>query len=194
MTREEGWQIVCDHVKQDSLRKHNLAVEACMRYYARYYGEDEENWGLVGLIHDFDFEIHPTLSQHPQDGAPILRSRGVPEDIIASVLSHADHLSEQYPRVLLRDRVLVAVDELSGLVSAVALVRPSRSIIDVDVKSVKKKWKDKAFARAVSRPDIERYTAELGEGLDEHIGRVVKALQDRAVELGLADAQPADCG
>lgn len=185
MTRDEAWQIVCEYVKNESLRKHMLAVEACMRQYACHYGEDEEQWAVLGLLHDFDFEIHPTLDQHPQDGAPILRARGVPEDIIYSILSHADHLQDQYPRHALREKALVAVDELSGLCTAVALVRPSKSIFDVDVATVKKKWKDKAFARAINRQEIERNTAELGVPMDEHIARVIKALQDNADVLGI---------
>jgi putative nucleotidyltransferase with HDIG domain len=185
MTRDEAWQIVTEYVKSDILRRHMLAVEACMREYARHYGEDEEQWATLGVLHDFDFEIHPTLDQHPQDGAAILRERGVPEDIIYSVLSHADHLQDQFPRKSLREKTLVAVDELSGLTAAVALVRPSKSIFDVNTAAVKKKWKDKAFARAVNRQEIEHNTAELGVPLDEHIGRVVKALQDNADALGL---------
>jgi putative nucleotidyltransferase with HDIG domain len=185
MTRDEAWQIVCEYVKNESLRKHMLAVEACMRAYARHYGEDEEQWATLGVLHDFDFEIHPTLDQHPQDGAAILRERGVPEDIIYSILSHADHLQAQYPRRVLRERALVAVDELSGLCTAVALVRPSKSIFDVDVAAVKKKWRDKAFARAINRQEIEHNTAELDVPMDEHIARVVKALQDNADVLGI---------
>jgi len=184
-TRDEAWQIVCEYVKSDILRRHMLAVEACMRAYARHYGEDEETWATIGVLHDFDFEIHPTLEQHPQDGAPILRARGVPEEIIYSILSHADHLQDTSPRRLLRERALVAVDELSGLTTAVALVRPSKSIFDVDVAAVKKKWKDKAFARAVNRQEIAHNTDALGVPLDEHIARVIKALQDNADALGL---------
>ena len=185
MTRDEAWAIVCEYVKSESLRKHMLAVEACMREYARHYREDEEQWATVAVLHDFDFEIHPTLDEHPQAGAAILRERGVPEDIIYSVLSHADHLQEQYPRRSQREHALVACDELSGLCTAVALVRPSKSIFDVDVSAVKKKWKDKAFARGVNRQEIERYTAELGVPVDEHITRVLKALQDNADILGM---------
>ena len=185
MTRDDAWSIVCEYVQSESLRKHILGVEACMRAYARHFGEDEETWGNIGLLHDFDFEIHPTLDKHPLEGSKILRERGVPEDMIESILSHADHLVEEHPRRLLRDRVLVAVDELSGLCSAVALVRPSKSIFDVDVPAVRKQLKDKAFARAVNRQDIERYTADLGVPLEEHIGRVIAALQENADALGL---------
>ncbi len=189
MTRDEAWQIVCEYVKNESLRKHMLAVEACMRAYARHYGEDEEAWATIGVLHDFDFEIHPTLDQHPQDGASILREHGVPEDIIYSVLSHAEHLQAAHPRRQLRERALVAVDELSGLCTAVALVRPSKSIFDVDVPAVRKKWKDKAFARAINRQEIEQYSSELGVPLDEHISRVIKALQDNADALGIRGTQ-----
>ena len=188
MTREEAWQIVCEYVKNESLRNHMLAGEACMRAYARYYGEDEEVWATIGVLHDFDFEIHPTLDKHPQDGAAILRERGVPDDVIYSILSHADHLQTDNPRRQLRERALVAVDELSGLCTAVARVRPTKSIFDVDVAAVKKKWKDKAFARAINRQEIEQYTSELGVPLDEHIGRVIKALQDNADALGIRGA------
>lgn len=188
MTRDDAWQIVCEYVKSDQLRRHMLAVEACMREYARHYGESEEEWATLGVLHDFDFEIHPTLDRHPQDGAPILRERGVPEELIYSILSHADHLQANYPRRTLRERALVAVDELSGLVTAVALVRPTKSIFDVDVAAVKKKWKDKAFARAVSREEIAHNTAELGVPLDEHIAHVIKALQDNADVLGIRGA------
>ncbi len=185
MTRDEAWAIVTEYVKNESLRKHMLAVEACMRAYARHYNENEEEWATIGVLHDFDFEIHPTLDQHPQDGAAILRKRGVPEDIIYSVLSHADHLQQAFPRQALRERTLVAVDELSGLCTAVALVRPSRSIFDVDVAAVKKKWKDKAFARAINREEIAHNTEQLGVPLDEHIARVIQALQDNADTLGI---------
>lgn len=185
MNREEAWGIVCEYVQSDSLRKHMLAVESCMREYARFYGADEEEWAVIGLLHDFDYEIHPTLDKHPIEGSHILRERGVPEDVIETILSHADYLLDRYPRKSLRDRVLAAVDELSGLCTAVALVRPSRSILEVTVSSVKKKWKDKAFARGVHREDIERYAQELGVPLEEHIQRVLEALQKDADKLGL---------
>ena len=185
MNREDAWKIVCEFVTTDSLRNHALAVEACMKYYARMFGEDEDSWGIVGLLHDFDYEIHPDEHSHPQDGAPLLLQRGVPEDIVASILSHADHLAGEYPRLTKRDKTLAAVDQLSGLCTAVALVRPSRSIFEVDVRAVKKKWKDKAFARTVNREEVDRYTREFGFPLDEHIIHVIKALSDQADELGL---------
>ena len=140
MNRDEALAIVREFVQNENLINHMLAVEAAMRAYARKYGEDEESWGRVGLLHDFDWEIHPTLEQHPMDGAPILRERGVPEEDIRTILSHAAEQSG-VPRVTLRDRALYAVDELTGLVTAVALVRPSKDIRDVTVKSIKKKWR-----------------------------------------------------
>jgi len=189
MTRDEALAIVREFVKNESLVRHMLAVEATMRYYARLHGEDEASWGMIGLLHDFDWEIHPSLEKHPQAGAPILRERGVPEDIIQSVLSHAEHTG--LSRQALRDRVLFACDELTGLVSAVALVRPSRSLADLTPASVRKKWKDRAFAAGVNREDIERGARELGIDLWEHVGNVIAAMREVAPELGLAgDAPP----
>jgi len=183
MNRNEAWELLCEYTKSDSLRKHALAVEAAMRHYARKYGEDEEKWSVVALLHDFDYEIHPTLDKHPQDGAAILRERGVPEDVIRGVLSHADHLG--LSRDSLMEKTLYAVDELSGFVIAVALVRPSKSILDVEASSVRKKMKDKAFARAVNREDIVQGAEALGVNLGEHIGEVIEALKGAADELGL---------
>jgi len=183
MNRAEAWDLLCEYTKNESLRKHALAVEAAMRHYARKYGEDEEKWSVVGLLHDFDYEIHPTLDEHPQEGAKILRERGVPEEIIRAVLSHADHLG--LSRDTLMEKTLYAVDELSGFVIAVALVRPSKSILDVEPKSVRKKMKDKAFARAVNRDDIVNGAESLGVDLGEHIGEVIEALKGVADELGL---------
>ena len=150
--REFAWNIVIEFVQAENLRNHMLAVEAAMRAYADHYNKDADAWGIVGLLHDFDWEIHPNLDQHPMDGAPILRDRGVPEDIIESVLSHAPRSG--VPRDRLREKVLFAVDELTGLISAVALVRPSKDIGDVKIKSIKKKWKDKSFAAGANRDDI----------------------------------------
>jgi len=183
MNRNEAWELLCEYTKSDSLRKHALAVEAAMRHYARKYGEDEEKWSVVALLHDFDYEIHPTLDKHPQDGAAILRQRGLPEDVIRGVLSHADHLG--LSRDSLMEKTLYAVDELSGFVIAVALVRPSKSILDVEASSVRKKMKDKAFARAVNREDIVQGAEALGVDLSEHIGEVIEALKGAAGELGL---------
>jgi len=185
LTRDEAWQLVTEWVQSPQLRKHLLAVEACMRYYAALYGEDAETWGLIGLLHDFDYERYPTIPDHPLQGERVLAELGVPEDIRYTICSHANALQDRYPRRSLRDKVLYAVDELSGLVVATALVRPTRSIHDVDVKAVKKKMKDKRFAAGVNREDVVRGAEELGVDLDEHIGHVIKALQAAAGPLGL---------
>jgi putative nucleotidyltransferase with HDIG domain len=169
------------------------SVEAAMRAYAEKYGEDPEAWGVVGLLHDFDWEIHPNLEQHPSAGAPILRERGIAEDIIQSVLSHADEL--KIPRITNRDKALYAVDELTGLITAAALVRPSKDIQDVEVSSIKKKWKDRAFAAGANRDDIERGAAALGVDLwGEHVPLVLQAMKGIAADLGLDGrlAKPAD--
>lgn len=192
MTREEAWQLVNEYVKSPRLINHLLAVEACMRYFARLYGEDEETWGLIGLLHDFDYERWPTIPDHPLQGERILAELGVPEDIRYTICSHADALADRYPRRSLRDKVLYAVDELSGLVVATALVRPTKSIHDVDVQAVRKKMKDKRFAAGVSREDILRGVQDLGVDLDEHIGHVIRALQSAADELGLVGTAASD--
>jgi len=183
MNREQAWELLCEYTKSDSLRKHALAVEAAMRYYARKFGDDEEKWAVVGLLHDFDYEIHPTLDEHPQEGAKILRERGVPEDIIRAALSHAEHL--HLSRDSMMEKTLYAVDELSGFIIAVALVRPSKSILDVEPSSVRKKMKDKAFARAVNRDDIINGAQAMGVDLNDHIAEVTEALKGIADELGL---------
>lgn len=183
MTREDAWQLLTEFTKNESLLKHALAVEAAMGHYARKFGEDEEKWRVVGLLHDFDYEIHPTLDKHPQEGAKILRERGASEEIIDGVLSHADHLG--LPRDTLMKKTLYAVDELTGFVIAVALVRPNKSVLDVEPSSVRKKMKDKAFARAVNRDDIVKGAEALGVPLEEHIGEVIEALKGVADELGL---------
>lgn len=183
ITRENAWALLTDFVNSEPLLKHCLGVEACMREYARVFGEDEELWGFIGLIHDFDFEIHPTLDQHPQDGAPILRERGVPESVIQSVLSHADHLD--VPRASRLELTLAAVDEMSGFVTAVALVRPTKSIDEVRPASVKKKMKDKAFARAVNRDEMRHNADALGIDFDEHIQHVIDGVATIAPRLGL---------
>ncbi len=183
MRREEAFAIVREHVKSENLIRHMLAVEACMRFYAQKLGEDVETWGLTGLLHDFDWEIHPTLEQHPQDGAPILRKRGVPEEIVRAILSHADHTG--LPRTTRMEKGLLACDEITGLIVAVALVRPSRSIHDVKVKSVKKKWKDRAFAAGAHREEIEKAVDDFGVDLWEHVGNVIQAMRRVAPELGL---------
>ena len=183
ISRENAWLLLNEYVKEPPLIRHCLSVEACMREYARLNGEDIELWGFVGLIHDFDFEIHPTLDQHPQDGAPILRERGVPEDVIDAVLSHADHLD--VPRDTPMKKTLAAVDELSSFVVAVALVRPTKSLDDLEPKSVKKKMKDKAFARAVDRQAMLDTAEVLGVEFDDHIRNVIAGLRPIAAEVGL---------
>ncbi|HLS89176.1 MAG TPA: HD domain-containing protein [Sphingobacteriaceae bacterium] len=182
-TRQEAWEILNEYTKSPNLIKHALAVEACMRYYARKFGEDEEKWGITGLIHDFDYEQYPDLEDHPFKGVAILRERGWPEDILQAVLGHGNHTG--VPRDTLMAKTLFAVDELSGLVVAVALVRQSKSIHDVKVSSVKKKLKDKAFARGVNRDDVYQGVEELGIPLDEHIANVIAALKEVAADLEL---------
>ncbi|MCB9111060.1 MAG: HDIG domain-containing protein [Anaerolineales bacterium] len=183
MNREEALALVREYVKSESLVRHMLSVEAAMRFYAEKFGEDVETWGLIGLLHDFDWEIHPTLEQHPQDGAPMLRERGVPEDIIQDILSHADHL--EMPRDTLRRKAICACDEVTGLITAVALVRPSRSLYDLEAKSVKKKWKDKAFAAGTNREEMEHAAKEFGIDIWEHVGNVILAMRKIAPELDL---------
>lgn len=184
MDRNQAWDIVCEFVQSDSLRKHMLSVEFAMRAYAEHYGEDQERWGLVGLLHDFDWEIHPTLEQHPMDGAPILRERGLGEEDIRTILSHGPLAADD--RTTRRDKVLYAVDELTGLITATALVRPSKDIRDVEVKSIRKKWRDKTFAAGVNRDDIEQGAEALGVDLWElHVPLVLKAMQGQAKALGL---------
>ena len=186
MTRDEAYALVNEYVKNINLVRHMLAVEAAMRFYAeKLEPENIEIWGLAGLLHDFDWEIHPTLDQHPQDGAPILRERGVAEEIIRAILSHADHLQGEFPRQSIMEKALFACDEITGLITAVVLVRPSRSIYDLEVKSVKKKWKDKAFAAGANRDEIAQGTEEFGVSLWEHVGNVIEAMRRIAPELGL---------
>ena len=183
MERSTALETVREFVKNEGLVRHMLAVEAAMRFYAEKYGEEVDKWGLTGLLHDFDWEIHPTLEHHPQDGAPILRERGVPEDIIRAILSHADHTG--VPRQTKMEKALLACDEITGLVTAVALVRPSRSLEDLKSASVKKKWKDKAFAAGANREEIAHATEEFGVELWEHVDNVIQALRRIAPDLGL---------
>ena len=184
--RQQAWDLVCEYTKNISLRRHMLAVEAAMRAYARRFGENEETWGLVGLIHDFDYERHPAVATdgHPNAGAPILRACGYEEPVVRAVLSHATEVTGVDRRTLL-EYTLYAVDELTGLITAVTLVRPSRDIGDVTVKSIKNKWKDKAFAAGVTRPDIEVGAATLGVDIWQHVGTVLGAMQEIAPDLGL---------
>ena len=183
MNRAQGLAILQEFVQNINLQRHMFAVEAAMQDYAREYGEDPETWGLVGLLHDFDWEIHPSEEEHPQAGAPLLRERGVPEEIVHCILSHADHTG--VPRISLMERALYACDELTGLIAAVALVRPSRSIHDVSLRSIKKKWKDARFAAAVNREEIERGASELDVELWEHVEHVLQSMQRIATQLGL---------
>ncbi len=184
MTREEAWKLMTHYTQSDNLRKHMLAVEAAMRFYARKFGEDEEKWAVVGLLHDFDYEQHPTKEEHPFVGVGILKEKGVSEEITRAILSHADYtgVTPQTPM----EKTLFAVDELTGFIVAVALMRPGKSLMDLSVKSVKKKLKTKGFARNVSREDIEKGAAMLGLSLDEHIATVIAAMQSIADDLGLS--------
>ena len=184
VTREDAWELLCEFTKTDGLRRHALAVEACVAAYARRFGEDETKWSVTALLHDFDWEIHPELPDHPTKGEPILAERGVDEEIRRAILSHADFTG--VPRVSPLEKTLFACDELAGFLTACSYVKPNRSIHEVDVKSVRKKLKDKAFARAVNRDDISNGAAALGIELDQHIEFCIAAMQARAAELGLA--------
>ncbi|MBV6433711.1 MAG: hypothetical protein IANPNBLG_03929 [Bryobacteraceae bacterium] len=183
MDRQQAWELLCEFVRTDGLRRHALAVEACLAAYARKHGADAEQWSITALLHDFDWEIHPQLPDHPTKGEPILAARGVPEEIRRAILSHADFTG--VPRVSLLEKTLFACDELAGFLTAVSYVKPGRSIHEVDVPSVRKKMKDKAFARAVNRDDITAGARELGVDLDEHIAFCIDAMRARASELGL---------
>lgn len=182
MNRSEALSIVQEYIKNENLVRHMLAVEAAMRFYAKKYNQDPETWGTAGLLHDFDWEIHPTLEGHPQNGAPILRERGVPEEIVRAVLSHADHTGVS--RETIMEKALFACDEITGLITAVALVRPSRSLNDLTASSVKKKWKDRAFAAGANREEIARATQELGVELWEHVDNVILAMRSISSDLG----------
>lgn len=183
MTREQAWEILCEFVQNDALRRHALAVETCVVAYARKLGEDELQWSVTALLHDFDWELHPSAPDHPLKGEPILAQRGVEEEIRRAILSHADYSG--VPRVSPLEKTLFACDELAGFLTAVSYVKPGRSIHEVDPKSVRKKMKDKAFARNVNRDDIVQGAAGLGVDLDEHIAFCINAMRERAPELGL---------
>jgi putative nucleotidyltransferase with HDIG domain len=183
LTRDNAWQLLTEYTQGDSLRKHAVAVEAAVRGYARMFGEDEEAWGAVALLHDFDYEQYPDLKDHPFRGAEILRGRGCPEFAVRAILSHGDHTNT--PRESKLEHVLFACDEMAGFVTAAALVRPSKSLRDLEPPSVIKKMKDKAFARAVSRDDLRRGAEELGIPLEEHISNVIGFMRVRADALGL---------
>ncbi len=183
MDRATANRVVEDHVESDSLKRHLFAVETCMRAYARKEGEDEETWGIAGLVHDFDWEVCPTPESHPTYGSEILRSRGFPDEIVRAVLSHGNHTG--ISRESLMEKALFACDELSGFVTAVALVRPTKSLSDTKISSVKRKMKDKAFAKSVSRDDMRQGAEELGVELDDMIAFVIEALKPVAPQLGL---------
>lgn len=181
--REAAWELLCEHNESPALRKHALGVEAAMRSYAEYFAADAELWGHTGLLHDLDYEKHPTLEEHPWVGAEILRERGYPEELVHAVLAHGDHTGVKRESRL--DKTLYAVDELVGFVVAVALVRPARSLVDLPVKSVLKKFKDKAFCRAIDRDHLRAGAADLGVEMRDHVARVIEALQGVAAELEL---------
>ena len=187
MNRDEAFALVCEYTSSESLRRHMLAVEAAMRAYARKLGEDEHKWGIVGLLHDFDYERWPNAPDHPLKGSEILAERGYPDDVIYAIKSHADYL-EDCPRVSTMDKVLYACDELAGFITACARVRPE-GIQGMRAKSVKKKMKQKAFAAAVNRDDIVRGAEEFGVDLGEHIQFVIDAMAEIADELGLSPGQ-----
>jgi putative nucleotidyltransferase with HDIG domain len=184
INRESAWNLLCEFTQSESLRKHMLAVEACMRAYARKYGEDEDQWGITGLLHDFDYEKYPTPQEHPFVGTKILKERGYPEEMRRAILSHADYSGVK--RESKMEKVLFACDELAGFITASTLVKPSKSLTELDARSVRKKMKDKAFARSVSRDDIVNGAADLGVDLEEHITFCIEAMKRIAAELGLA--------
>jgi putative nucleotidyltransferase with HDIG domain len=186
-SREDAWLLLCEYIKNESLRRHCLSVETAVAAYAEHFGEDVEEWRIVGLLHDFDYEIHPTLDQHPQEGAPILRERGYSEDVIEAILSHADHLD--LPRDTQLKKSLYAVDELTGFIAAVAFVRPSKAVADVTPAAVRKKMKDKAFARAVDRQAMVEGAELLEIDFDEHVQFVIDAMTRNASQLGLAGVE-----
>ena len=183
MHREDAWNILLEYSQEERTRKHGIAVEATMRAYARMLHEDEEKWGITGLLHDFDWEIHPTEELHPKAGSKLLEARGVPEDIRYAILCHAPFLGMQYTSKM--DRAIFACDELSGFVTACALVRPDKSLSSIQAASVRKKMKDKTFARAINRDDLIKGAADLGVELDQHILFVAEALKPVAHELGI---------
>jgi len=187
-TREDAWKTVCEYTASESLRKHMLAVEACVRAYARKTGADEETWGLAALLHDFDYErwpnnAHSAEEEHPAEGARILRGHGYSEEIIRAILSHADYSGVKRESAL--EHTLFACDELAGFLTACAYVRPSKSILDLEPDSVKRRLKDKAFAKGVSRDDVRKGAEELGIPLEEHIALCISALREQADALGL---------
>jgi putative nucleotidyltransferase with HDIG domain len=186
INRDSAWSLMCEFTQSESLRKHMLAVEACMRAYARKFGEDQDQWGITGLLHDFDYEKYPTPQEHPFVGNKILEERGYPQDMRRAILSHADYSGVK--RESKMEKTLFACDELAGFITATALVKPGKSLAEVEAKSVRKKMKDKAFARSVNRDDIINGAAEMGVDLEEHIAFCIEAMKGIATELGLAGA------
>jgi putative nucleotidyltransferase with HDIG domain len=184
MDRTQAWSLLCEYTQSESLRKHMLAVEACMRAYARKFGQDENHWGITGLLHDFDYEKYPTPAEHPFVGNKVLEERGYPEDVRRAILSHADYSGVK--RESQMEKALYACDEVSGFITASALVKPNKSLAEVEARSVRKKMKDKAFARSVNRDDIINGAADLGVELEEHIAFCIEAMKGIAAELGLA--------
>jgi putative nucleotidyltransferase with HDIG domain len=183
LSRDRAWALVTEHVQSESLRKHLLAVEAAVRGYARLYGEDEDAWGFVALIHDFDYEKYPDRENHPYRGVEILKSLDYPEWVTRAILSHADYSG--VPRESRLEKVLFACDEMAGFITAAALVRPSKSVLDLEASSVIKRMKDKAFARNVPREDLRKGADELGLPLDVHITHVIRFIREKADDLGL---------
>ena len=183
MNRPEALAFVRTHVKNEGLVRHMLSVEAAMRWYARKFGEDEEKWGLAGLLHDYDWEMHPTAETHPLEGVGLLRQIGLPEDVLGAIASHGDQ--PDYPRTTLFQKALFACDEITGMITAVALVRPSKSLYDLEASSVKKKWKDKAFAAGTDRALMEEGARDIGVELWEHVSNVIHAMRAIAPDLGL---------
>jgi len=184
MNRENAWALLTEYTKSESLLKHALAVEAAVRGYAHKFGENEDEWGITALLHDFDYERWPTLGDHPNKGAEIMRERGYPEWMIRAILSHAVDITG-VTRDSMLEKTLFACDEMAGFITAASLVRPSKSVIDLEPKSVVRRMKDKAFARGVKREDLHAGAASLGLPLEEHIGNVIAAMRERADELGL---------
>jgi putative nucleotidyltransferase with HDIG domain len=189
MTCDDAWCLLTEFTASESLRKHARSVEACLRAYAQKFGEDEEFWGIVGLIHDFDYEKYPSAEEHPYKGNAILAERGWPEEVRRAIMSHANYTGVSRDSKL--EKALFACDELAGFITATALVKPNKSLAEVDAKSIRKRMKDKAFARSVSRDDIINGAAALGVDLDEHITSCVEAMKGVATELGLAGMNPA---
>ena len=184
MTRHDAWTLLTEFTQSESLRKHALSVEACVRAYARKFGEDEELWAIVGLIHDFDYEKYPSAEEHPYKGNSILAERGWPEEVRRAIMSHANYSGVSRDSKL--EKTLFACDELAGFITATALVKPTKALAEVDAKSIRKRMKDKAFARSVSREDIINGAADLGVDLDEHITFCIEAMKTKAAELGLS--------